>query len=254
MLKARRAEVARDGRLFRPRGSAEAHAPRGELLQFGKRDTDGFAVGLAQAFIAKCDGEQRNAFRCRALEVEEYDSSIAGARRKFAPSQRVAIAAQTLKRLVVGTDGSTSEAEALRRLPHPSSRDRLFFCVVVVRRQMICEVGRTVAEFRHREHSRTLPAVRSGTKWRGFTLLATSVKTRTMLRLPKGKRNRKSVIPVVLESLARAALEPEIKSTGSGLTKDGIGFVARRAGFKPLGHKAMLCECTLFEHGKVNLL
>jgi len=83
---------------------------------------------------------------------------------------------------------------------------------------VVCEVGRAVAEFRHREHGDTLRAVSDATKRQELTPITTSVKVRTALRLPPRKRNGKSVIPILLEPLARATLKPEIKSMSRSLT------------------------------------
>ena len=58
VLEARSTEVAGDRRLLRPRGVAATHPPRGESLEFGKGNTDGITMCLAQSLVAKRHGQQ----------------------------------------------------------------------------------------------------------------------------------------------------------------------------------------------------
>ena len=156
MLETRRAEISGPCGLLRPRGVAAAHPPGGEALQLSEGDADRGVVRVPQSLVAKRDREQRDAFRRRALKVEKGNSAGTDACRELPAGERMTIAAQPLEGLIIGADLTASEPQPVRRLAYPNASDGFLLRIVIIRGEMIPEISRAIAQFRHREHGESL--------------------------------------------------------------------------------------------------
>ena len=141
MLEAGGAQIAGKGSLFRPRGGTRAHAPGGKALKLRKGGRNGLLMGCAQTLVAKGGRKDRNALWCRTLEIEEDDAACAGACGQLAAGQRMTIAPESFKRFILRANFPSANSQKPGPLPHPLAGDGLLFRIVVVRPEMVSEVG-----------------------------------------------------------------------------------------------------------------